>query len=164
MLPDLGAFLEVAVGINVLSQWKAVYTVVAKLYGGTVPLTDEVALVLGKRERWLNRIWMLARVIALPSAALAYLGLLWGVPQGWAPWFAPAVGLPVPIIMLAVLPLVANAFGLRARYVSRRAARRAEQAERVEQEFQKRFQAKLEEMVEKGEISMKSQVPPKSPS
>ena len=152
MSPDLGGFLEVAVGVNLLSQWKAVFAFVANLYIGSVDPTDEAIPVLRRRDRWLRRIWIAARMIAVPCAASAYLALLCGVPPSWLPWFALAVGLPVPLVMLIVLPVVANAFGARAWYLSRRAARRAEETERLEREFQKRFQERLDEMVERGEI------------
>ena len=152
MSPDIGAFLEVAVGINLLSQWKAVFDFVANLYFGTVDPADEVVPVLRNRDRWLRRIWIAARVIAVPCAASAYFALLYGLPSPWLPWFAFAVGLPVPFVMLILLPVVANAFGLRAWHLSRRAAERAADAERLEREFQERFQAKLDEMAKRGEI------------
>ena len=104
MSPDLGAFLEVAVAVNLLSQWKAVFGFVAKLYLGATRPRDEVLPVLRKRDQWLRRIWITARTIAVPSAAAAYLALLFGVPAPWLPWFALAVGLPVPLIMLILLP------------------------------------------------------------
>lgn len=154
-MPDIGAFLEVAVGVNVLSQWKAVFDFVAKLYWGSVDSADEVAPVLKMRDRWLRRLWITARIIAVPCAALAYLALLCGVPSLWLPWFALAVGLPVPVIMLVLLPVVANVFGLHARYVSWRAVKKAEEAERLKRDVRKIFN----EMVEHGDVVVKTPKP-----
>ena len=160
MSPDLGAFLEVAVAVNLLSQWKAVFGFVAKLYLGATRPRDEVLPVLRKRDQWLRRIWIAARTIAVPSAAAAYLALLFGVPAPWLPWFALAVGLPVPLIMLILLPVVANAFGLRTWYLTRRAAKKAEAAASLEREFEERFQKKLEEMASRGEVVIRRDHPP----
>ena len=157
--PDLGAFLEVAVGVNLLSQWKAVFDFVANLYLGKAEPRDEVLPVLRKRDQWLRRIWITARTIAVPCAAAAYLALLCGVPALWLPWFALAVGLPVPLIMLVLLPVVANAFGLRTWYMTRRVAKKAKEAASLERDFEKLFQRKIEEMASRGEIIVRRDQP-----
>ena len=160
MSPDVGAFLEVAVGVNLLAQWKAVFDFVAKVYLGKGDVHVDALPLLQKRDWALRWTWTVTRAIAVVSATAAYLALLCGIPPSWVPWFAPAVGLPVPIIMLVLLPLVANAFGLGAWQVSRRAHKREEEEAHKEEEFEKRFQQRFDELVSRGEIVVRRSTRP----
>lgn len=139
-----GSFLEAAIAINLLPQWKAVFDWVTK-WRFSVPQDqpgdDAVVRIVRAGDKWQLRLWRLAKFAGVIMAIAAYLTLAFA--SAIDPVLFALIGFLTPTIMLVGLPALAHVFLVAARIQGVLQRIRKRKADRVEAMVQARIEAKI---------------------